>query len=120
MFRNVRRDARRNVPINYLFSFIATFDIIQGLWMIYLKIQGLSLWEIGIAEGFFHLTSFLMEAPTGMVADLWGHKASRLAGRVSLIIAMVLLWRADGLATAMAAFFFMALSYNLESGSGEA
>jgi MFS family permease len=120
MPRSFRRDARRNIPINYLFSFIASFDVIQGLWMIYLRIQGLSLWEIGIAEGFFHLTSFVMEAPTGMVADLWGHKASRLAGRFSLAMAMIILLHVESLPTALAAFFFIALSYNLESGSGEA
>jgi len=78
------------------------------------------LWEIGIAEGFFHLTSFVMEAPTGMVADLWGHKASRLAGRLSLVVAMIILLHVENLPTALAAFFFIALSYNLESGSGEA
>jgi hypothetical protein len=116
MPRSFRRDARRNIPINYLFSFIASFDVIQGLWMIYLRIQGLSLWEIGIAEGFFHLTSFVMEAPTGMVADLWGHKASRLAGRFSLAMAMIILLHVESLPTALAAFFFIALSYNLESG----
>jgi MFS family permease len=113
-------DPRRNIPINYLFSFVATFDITHGLWMIYLRLQGLSLWEIGIAEGFFHVTSFLMEAPTGMVADIWGHKASRLAGRASFVLAMFLLWRSGSLPEAMVAFFFIALSYNLESGSGEA
>jgi len=113
-------DPRRNIPINYLFSFVATFDITHGLWMIYLRLQGLSLWEIGIAEGFFHVSSFFMEAPTGMVADIWGHKASRLAGRASFVLAMFLLWRSGSLPEAMFAFFFIALSYNLESGSGEA
>jgi hypothetical protein len=80
MFRGARPDARRNISINYLFSFITTFDVIQGLWMIYLRIQGLSLWEIGIAEGFFHLTSFVMEAPTGMVADLRGAQGVAIGG----------------------------------------
>lgn len=96
------------------------FNVTHGLWMIYLKLQGLTLWELGIAEGFFHVTSFLMEAPTGMVADLWGHRASRLAGRVCYMVAMVLLWHSRSLPMAMVSFFFIALNYNLESGSGEA
>jgi MFS family permease len=111
---------RKNVFKNYIFTFINRFDITNGIWMIYLASKGLSLTEIGLVEAIFHITSFLMEIPTGAVADIWGRKASRICGRIAKLIAAIILIYSNNFWGFAAGFIVTALSYNLESGAGEA
>ena len=71
---------RRNIRVNYLYTFIMCISLTQGFWLIYLASKGMSLLQLGILEGVFHVTSFIMETPTGAVADLYGRKFSRMLG----------------------------------------
>ena len=62
----------KNIRVNYAFTFIKNFAVTQGIWMFFLATRGMSLLQIGLLEGIFHVTSLLMETPTGIVVDLWG------------------------------------------------
>ena len=88
--------------------------------MIYLASRGFSLVQLGILEGVFHITSFLMEVPTGVVADLWGRKASRIAGRLVACISLLVMFLARSFSWQLFGFIITALGYNLESGAGDA
>jgi hypothetical protein len=66
----------RNIGLDYSFTFLSNLNLLHALWMIYLSLKGFSLLELGLLEGIFHITSFLMEVPTGAVADLWGRRGS--------------------------------------------
>ena len=89
--------------------------------MIYLAgFKHFSLLQLGLLEGIFHLTSFLMEVPTGAVADIWGKRISRIAGRYLFILSLTILFFADSFLMQALGFVFCALNYNLESGSGDA
>lgn len=111
---------RRNLTITYVFEFLMNVNFMQALWMTYLAFKGLSLWEIGLAESMFHVVSLIMEVPTGVIADLYGRKISRLLGTFMRIIYLLILFYVDSLPMALLAFTFTALSYNLESGSDTA
>jgi MFS family permease len=111
---------RRNLSITYAFEFLMNVNFMQALWMTYLAFKGLSLWEIGLAESMFHVVSLIMEVPTGVIADLYGRKISRLLGTLMRIIYLLILYFVDSLPMALLAFTFTALSYNLESGSDTA
>ncbi len=110
----------RNIWKNYIFSTIMYANLTSGIWMLYLAYKGLSLFEIGIMEAIFHVTSFTMEVPTGAVADLLGRKTSRILGRVMGVIGTGMMLMSQGVAGFAVSFMFSALSYNLESGAGEA
>ncbi|MFA7129781.1 MAG: MFS transporter, partial [Sphaerochaeta sp.] len=86
----------RNIKINYFYAIFLNLGLVRGLWMIYLALKGFSLLQLGILEATFHIVSFLMEVPTGSVADLWGRKASRIAGRFVNIISLALMFFSDG------------------------
>ena len=88
--------------------------------MLYLAYKGLNLFQIGIMESIFHITSFLMEIPTGMVADVFGRRVSRYMGRLLAVSQHP--HNADGKQCLSLCFelLFSALSYNLESGAGDA
>ncbi|MCK5737125.1 MAG: MFS transporter, partial [Spirochaetaceae bacterium] len=83
---------QKNIGINYLFLGLSYVDLTRGLWMIWLTLRGFSLTQLGIMEGIFHLTSFLMEVPTGIVADLFGRKMSRILGRVLFLGSLFILY----------------------------
>ncbi|MBU3145099.1 MFS transporter [Clostridium sp. CF012] len=115
-----KNDLEKNISKNYLFTFLKEFDLTHGIWMIYLASKGLTLTELGLVEAIFHIASFIMEIPTGAVADIWGRKASRICGRITkLISAFILIYSSSFLGFAIG-FIVTALSYNLESGAGEA
>jgi len=105
---------------NYLFLSLVYIDLTRGLWMIWLAVQGFSLTQLGIMEGVFHLTSFLMEVPTGIIADLFGRKTSRLIGRILFLGSIVILYLSRSLTFQCFGFALSAIGYNLESGAGEA
>src|SRR6056297_792169 len=113
-------DLRKNVYKNYIFTFINNFNVTSGIWMLFLASRGLSLFQIGIMESIFHITSFIMEIPTGMVADLYGRKISRLLGRVATIISFLIMLFSHTTIFFAISFILQAIGYNLESGAGEA
>jgi MFS family permease len=88
--------------------------------MIYLAMRGFSLLELGLLEGLYHITSFLMEVPTGVVADLWGRKTSRLLGRCIAACSLAIMFYSQSFALQSVAFIATALGNNLESGAGDA
>ena len=109
-----------NIKKNYLFLGLSTLDLTRGLWMIYLMSRGFSLIELGLLEGIFHLTSFIMEIPTGIVADIYGRKTSRLLGRFFFLISLGIMFWSHSFILQMLGFIITAIGYNLESGAGEA
>lgn len=111
---------KRNIPLTYLFEFGKNMGFTQAIWVTYLAFKGLSLVEIGLCESVFHITSMVMELPTGMIADLYGRKFSRLMGILANIIYLCLLFFVNSVPLALLAFIFAALSYNLESGADTA
>ncbi len=113
-------DLKKNVYKNYIFTFINNFNVTSGIWMLFLASRGLSLFEIGIMESIFHITSFTMEIPTGMVADLYGRKFSRLLGRLAAIISFLIMLFSHTTILFALSFVLQAIGYNLESGAGEA
>jgi MFS family permease len=111
---------QQNIFVNYFFTLFCNLDLTRGLWMIYLASRGFTLLQLGVLEGLFHVTSFLMEVPTGAVADLWGRKISRLLGRVFFLASLALMFFSQEFFLQILGFAVCAIGYNLESGAGEA
>jgi MFS family permease len=109
-----------NVRKNYLFIFLSGMSLSEAIWLLYLAYRGMSLVQIGLLESIFHLTSMLMEVPTGIIADRFGRKTSRILGRVMAMLGTLLMIAAGSFWGFAAAIVLTALSYNLESGAGDA
>jgi len=115
-----KNQLQQNIKKNYVFIFLQNVDLTRGIWMIYLASKGMSLTQLGLLETIFHLTSFTMEVPTGAVADLYGRRTSRIIGRILSVISVVILLMADSFFWFAGSFIIIALSYNMESGAGDA
>ena len=111
---------KKNINKNYIYTLLQNIDLTRGIWMIYLASKGMTLTQLGLLETVYHITSFLMEVPTGAVADIFGRKISRVLGRAFSLISVVLLLAADSFLWFAISFIFTALSNNLESGAGDA
>jgi MFS family permease len=116
----MNRKLEQNIYKDYIFSFLANLNLTQGVWMLYLAYRGLTLFEIGIMESIYHITSFSMEVPTGIIADIYGRKTSRIIGRLFSIIAVITMLLGNNIYLFALSFVFTALGNNLESGAGEA
>lgn len=114
------RTYKNNVLLNYLYTFTKAFDLTQGIWMLFLASKGATLFQLGLLEGIFHVVSFIMETPTGAIADLYGRKFSRMLGRIFNIIGLLLMIFGDSFTYYLISFMILPISYNLESGAGEA
>lgn len=117
---NYLQQLKRNVCKNYVFTFLNSFNVTRGIWMLYLAFRGLSLIEIGLMESVYHITSFTMEIPTGMVADVFGRKMSRALGRLCFIISTCAMLLGVNSIIFGISFALSAIGNNLESGAGDA
>lgn len=120
MTKNIKTLLKNNIKKNYIYFILDNLSLTRGLWMIFLIFKGMSLVQAGLLEGIFHITSLTMEMPTGSVADLLGRKVSRVAGRSLAVISSLLMVIANDFWLFALSFVFSALSYNLESGAGDA
>lgn len=111
---------KNNIYKDYLYIILSRFDLSHGIWVLYLAYKGLNLFEIGLMETVYHVSSFLMEIPTGAVADIYGRKTSRILGRLANTISILLMLYGNTTLAFAISFFFTALGNNLESGAGEA
>lgn len=81
---------------------------------------GLSLTQLFLLQAWFFLWIFLLEVPTGAVADKFGRKASILCANACLLIATAIYATGKGLPRFLLAEFMWAASAALASGADEA
>lgn len=110
----------RNIVLDYLFTFVRNLDMSSSIWVLYLAYRGMSLLEVGLLEGIYHITSIIFEIPSGAVADLLGRKKSVVAGRICMTLSCVCMLLAGGFWGFALGFLIQALGNNLNSGSEEA
>lgn len=111
---------KSNIFKDYIYLFLSTAGLSNAIWVLYLAYKGMSLVQIGLLESVFHLTSFLMEIPTGIIADQFGRKTSRITGRILACISTLIMIQTGSFIGFAIAFVIQGLSYNLESGAGDA
>lgn len=76
--------------------------------------------QIGFAEAIFHITSLIFEIPSGIPADIYGRKRMLIVSNIMEIIGNVIMALSDGFRMVCVSMVFNALSYNFQSGSGDA
>lgn len=64
---------KKQVSRLYL-SFVLGNLSLTGAWVVILVAQGYNLVEIGLVETVFHITSLIVEIPSGVLADVFGRK----------------------------------------------
>ncbi|MCM1522968.1 MAG: MFS transporter [Ruminococcus sp.] len=90
---------------------------LTGAWVAILAARGYSLTEIGIAETVFHITSIILEIPSGAMADVFGRKKMLIVSSVMRMIGNIIMILSHDLFTVCLSIAFQAMSYNFSSGT---
>lgn len=107
----------RNIPFFYIYTFLNSFYLDRGIWVLFLLDRGFSLTEVGLLEALYHVAAFVFEVPTGYVADRFGKKASLLCGQGLKIAGVLLLVLGSGEAALYTGFMVMAVAGTFLSGA---
>ena len=113
-------EIKRQLRRLYALTAVSSLQIAGASWVALLAARGFSLAQIGLAEGVFHLTSFLFELPSGVLADVFGRKRSMIASQCMFAAASAAMLLSRSMAGVCAAMALSALGYNFASGSREA
>ena len=103
-----RLNLKKQLACIYTSDFFSGLRITDAVWVALLAARGFSLWEIGFAEGVFHIVSLLCEVPSGMAADLLGRKKILVFGGMCVVLYNLLMAIAPNL-------FFICLAMGLNA-----
>lgn len=102
------------------FGFSACLRITDAVWVVFLISRGFSLWQVGVAEGLFHIVALLFEIPSGMAADLIGRRRSlAVAGLCGMVSALLMAFTHSFFGVCLS-MVFSSLACSFISGSDEA
>lgn len=110
---------KKQISRLYLSSILGNLSL-TGAWVAILAGRGYNLVEIGFAETVFHITSLILEIPSGVLADVFGRKHMLIVSSIMTMIGNVIMIFSGGLWTICASMVFQAAGYNFASGSGDA
>lgn len=113
-------NSKKQLRYMYAVSAAVSFQIAGASWVALLAARGFSMVEIGLAEGVFHLASFLFEVPSGIVADVFGRKRALLLSQCMFVASSAAMLLSDSMAGVLVCMVLSALGYNFSSGSREA
>lgn len=113
-------NSKKQLRCMYAVSAGVSFQIAGASWVALLAARGFSMVEIGLAEGVFHLASFLFEVPSGIVADVFGRKRALLLSQCMFVASSAAMLLSDSMAGVLVCMVLSALGYNFSSGSREA
>lgn len=115
-----QKSSKNNLKWLSVYQVLHFFGI-NSFWLIFLSQKGMTLFQIGLLESVFHLTSLLSEVPSGLLADRFSYKTNLYLSQVFAIVSSVLMLMGQGqfwvYALGMAV---SAWSYNFDSGTSSA
>jgi MFS family permease len=112
---------RRNVRRMYVWRALTMMHFFAGaLVPFFTDWGGLTLTQLFLLQAWFFLWIFLLEVPTGAVADKFGRKTSIVCANMCLMIATAIYASGKGLPRFLLAEFIWAASAALASGADEA
>lgn len=112
---------RGNVRRMYLWRALTMLHFFAGaLVPFFTEWGGLTLPQLFLLQGWFFLWIFLLEVPTGAVADKYGRKASLICANACLVTATAIYATGKGLPRFLLAEVIWAASAALASGADEA
>ena len=110
---------KKQISRLYLSSILGNLSLTVA-WVAILAARGYSLVEIGFAETIFHITSLLLEIPSGVLADVFGRKKMLIVSTIMTMVGNIIMIFSSNLFLICASMIFQAASYNFLSGSGDA
>ncbi len=99
------------------FFFQSAFALITPIYVLYLQSEGLTPQQITTVSSVFMISLFLLEVPTGLIADVFGRKFSVVIGWALRSVSFFVYYWADSLPVFFIAEFVGAIGAACVSGS---
>ena len=113
-------DLKRQIRRIYAITALSSLQFAGACWAALLAARGFSMTQIGLAETVFHLTSFLFEVPSGVIADVFGRRRSMIASQCMSAMAAAAMLVSNSMGDVCISMALSALGYNFASGAREA
>ncbi len=113
------QNIQKQISRLYLSTVLGSLSL-TGAWVAILASRGYTLVEIGFAETAFHITSLILEIPSGVLADVFGRKNMLFVSSIMRMTGNIIMIFSGNLFMVCISMMFQAASYNFSSGSGEA
>ena len=105
----------------YAFEFLSNLHFISGVLVVFFTSWGkISFAQIMLLQSCYVIFGFLLEVPTGVLADLLGRKLSLAAGALALVLAVLLYSAYPNFWIFLAAEFLWAVTDAFISGADQA
>jgi MFS family permease len=116
------KEIKKTIRTFFLLSGLTTFahGLIASNYMLYLLEADLSQLEANLCNFAFFACVFLFEIPTGLIADIYGRRASTLLSYIVMGISMFFYGFSDSMMGFMIAEAIAAVALTLESGAFDA
>ncbi|MCP4154490.1 MAG: MFS transporter [bacterium] len=117
----MNKNVTTNIPKMYIVRFLYNMYFISAIIVpFYTEWGGLAFSQILFVNAWFMFWNFLLEIPTGAVADFLGRKTSMIFGCITAIIGVLVYCSYPSLYVFLAAEIIYAVSFTLLSGADEA
>lgn len=114
------KNIRIFLRIFYAHRFFRDFILIYPVYMLLFESKGLSVFEITMLLIIWSIPVFLLEIPSGILADRWSRKRMIVIGTSFKLVTLVLWFSADGFWMFALGFVFWGVMEAFCSGSTEA
>jgi MFS family permease len=109
---------RRNVAKMYAYHFFFNMYFVSAVLVpFFIGWGGLKLSQIFYINAWFHFWTFLLEIPTGTVADFFGRRISLIYAPIVCIVGAIVYTSSPHIVIFMIGEVFWAISYTLASGA---
>lgn len=106
---------------NYTYAFFKNFAFFSAVLVPFFTDWGhISLFQVQILQSWFSIWVFVLEVPTGAIADRIGRKHSLMMGALFIAMATIVYGSFPSFTVFLVAEFFFAIGYALNSGADQA
>lgn len=114
-------DIAKNIPKTYAVNFTSSLHFISPVLVLFFtEWGGITLQQTLLLQSWFMGWMFILEIPTGTVADYFGRKISLVLSQVIMIIAILIYSSVPVFSMFLLGEFLFALAITLSSGANEA
>ncbi|BEP28662.1 MFS transporter [Helicovermis profundi] len=111
---------KNNIKTYYIYSIFKNALLVGPIIVLYLLAKGLSMTEIMILQSIFSFSIFLLEVPTGAIADRFGRKYSLSLGAIFSAIAILIYIFGNSIYIYMVAEIIFSMGFCFKSGADSA
>jgi MFS family permease len=111
---------KKNLYISFIIQFFTSFSMVDTISTLFFQKNGVSLTKIGLILATYQITKFILEIPTGLIADKIGRKFSIFLGVISFEVYLLISIFFKNFIGFNISVIFQATSYAFISGALEA